>query len=211
VVIAAGTPGGPALEGQLRAPKGAQRAVLLCHNHPLYGGSMHTPVLLAVAKLLAERGPETTATLRFNFRGVGKSEGTHDHGVGETDDTRAALRFLKARVPNARAITVCGHSFGTWVGLRASALEGGVERACLIAPAVRVFDFVKEDGRLFQGRLAIFLGSEDEYCDVAEAEALARDLGAKLHVLDGFDHLFVKSRRRLAEEVLPFVAPETAP
>jgi hypothetical protein len=199
--------GGPSLEGMLRAPAGARRAVLLCHPHPLYGGTMHSAVVLAIAKVLADRAPDATASLRFNFRGVGASEGRHDAGHGETDDARAALRFLRAHAPGA-ALSVCGYSFGTWVGLRAAALEGGVERVALVAPAVRIFEFVEADGRMFQGRISIFVGDGDEFCDADEAQALAASLGASLQVFEGSDHFFLKSRRKLAEAVVPAVAPE---
>lgn len=209
-VFVRGISGGPSLEALVRAPDGAKRAVLLCHPHPLYGGTMHSAVVLAIAKVLAERGEGDVATLRFNYRGAGKSEGRYDEGRGETMDTRAALRFLVERAPGAK-VTVCGYSFGTWVGLRAAALEGGVERVALVAPAVRIFEFVKADGRLFQGRLSIYVGDKDEFCDVPDAEALAVDLGASLHVFQGSDHFFLKSRRRLAEAVVPFIAPEIAP
>jgi hypothetical protein len=202
-----GLDGGPSLEGMLRAPAGARRAVLLCHPHPLYGGTMHSAVVLAIAKVLADKAPDEAASLRFNFRGVGRSEGRYDEGRGETDDARAALRFLKARAPGAR-ITVCGYSFGTWVGLRAAAIDGGVERVALVAPAVRVFEFVEADGAAFSGRLSIFVGDQDEFCGVDEAKELARSLGASLQVLEGSDHFFLKSRRKLAEAVVPVIAPE---
>jgi hypothetical protein len=78
----------------------------------------------------------------------------------------------------------------------------------LIAPAVRVFHFVKEDGGTFQGRLSIFVGDDDDFCDVTEAEELAKELGAKLTVFPGADHYFLKSRRKLAEAVVPVAAPE---
>ena len=207
LVTIAGLPGQPSLEARVRAPAAAKRAVVLCHPHPLYGGTMHSAVVLAIAKLLAEKG-ETVAHLRFNYRGVGASEGKYAEGLGEIQDARAAIRALSERAPGAK-LTVCGYSFGTFVGLRAAVLEGDVERVTLVAPAVRVFHFVKEDGAAFQGRLSIFVGDDDEFCDVAEAEELARDLGAKLTVFAGADHYFLKSRRKLAEAVVPVAAPET--
>ncbi len=206
-IVLAGLSGEPALEARVRGSAESDRAVVLCHPHPLYGGTMHSAVVLAIAKVLGEKGGDRVATLRFNYRGVGTSEGAYGEGIGETFDARAALREMKRRAPRAK-LTMCGYSFGTWVGLRAAALEGTAERVALVAPAVRIFDFVREDAASFQGRITIFLGDQDEFCDVAEAETLARDLGASLRVFDGSDHYFLKSRRKLAEAVLPFIAPE---
>jgi alpha/beta superfamily hydrolase len=206
-VTLAGLPGEPSLEARVRCPEGATRAVVLCHPHPLYGGTMHSAVVLAIAKVLAEKGGDLVATLRFNYRGVGTSEGKYAAGIGETLDARAALRELRRRAPRAK-VTMCGYSFGTWVGLRAAATEGGVDRVCLVAPAVRIFEFVREDAREFQGRISLLLGDNDEFCDVAEAEALAQDLGASLRVFEGADHYFMKSRRKLAEAAVPILAPE---
>src|SRR5947209_12870498 len=106
-----GISGGPRLEARLRAPAAARRAVVLCHPHPLYGGTMHSAVVLAIAKVLAERGGEKVAHLRFNYRGVPGSEGRYGEGIGEIDDARAAIRAMRAAAPRAK-LTVCGYSFG---------------------------------------------------------------------------------------------------
>jgi alpha/beta superfamily hydrolase len=208
-IVVPGLDGQPSLEGALRVPQNPERAVLLSHPHPLYGGTMHSAVVLAVAKVLHEqRGPET-ASLRFNYRGVGTSEGSYGAGKGETEDVRAALRLLRERVPG-RPITVCGYSFGTWVALRAASIEharGDIDRIVLIAPAVRVFQFVKEDAANVSAPIAIFVGDDDEFCDVAEAEELARTIGATLEVLPNSDHYFIRSRRKLAELVVPALFP----
>jgi len=210
LVTLAGLEGEPSLEARVRAPAGARRAVVLCHPHPLYGGTMHSAVVLAIAKVLAEKGGEQVAHLRFNYRGVGTSGGRYGEGLGEIEDVRAAIRALRARAPGAK-MSVCGYSFGTFVGLRAAVIEGGIERVTLVAPAVRIFHFVKDDGAAFQGRLAIFVGDDDEFCDVSEAQELARELGARLTVFPGSDHYFMKSRRKLADAVVPVVAPEASP
>jgi alpha/beta superfamily hydrolase len=207
-VMIEGLLGEPVIDARVRGGADASRAVLLCHPHPLYGGTMHSAVVIALGKVLAEAG-DALATVRFNYRGVGKSGGTYGDGVGETKDAQAALRFMAHRFPKA-TLVVCGYSFGTWVGLRAAATEGTVERVALVAPAVRIFQFVREDANAFQGRIAIYLGDEDEFCDVAEAEVLARDLGAKLTVFPGNDHYFLAGRRKLAEAVVPFLTASAA-
>src|SRR5580692_178093 len=81
-----GLPGEPSLEAQVRGDGSGERAFLLCHPHPLYGGSMHSAVVVAIAKVLAEKGGDRVATLRFNFRGVGKSGGAYGGGEGEVAD-----------------------------------------------------------------------------------------------------------------------------
>jgi alpha/beta superfamily hydrolase len=205
-----GLPGEPSLEARFRGGPDAERVVVLCHPHPLYGGTMHSAVVLAIAKVLAEKGGPRVATLRFNYRGVGTSEGKYGEGIGETLDARAALREAKRRAPRAK-VTLCGYSFGAGVGLRAAALEGGVERVALVAPAVRIFEFARDDAKDFQGRIAIFLGDDDEFCDVDEATTLASELGASLMIFEGADHFFMKGRRKLAETMIPSLAPEAAP
>jgi len=109
---------GPAgkLEALWEEPSGAQAhfAGLVCHPHPLYGGTLHNKVVHHTSLALQERG---LPVLRFNFRGAGKSQGKHDHGRGEADDVRAALDWLAAERPGA-GIVLAGFSFGAWVGLR---------------------------------------------------------------------------------------------
>lgn len=195
------------LDARVHVPASPRRLVVLCHPHPLYGGSMHSPVVLSVARVLAEKGGERAATLRFDFRGVGASEGRYDDGRGEIDDAMAAIAELRQRAPGV-PVSVCGHSFGSWVGLRAAALDGGVDRAALVAPSTRFFEFGPGGGEAPSLEAKIFIGDQDEFCDVAEARALAASLGAEIEVFAGFDHHFMKSRRRIAEAVLPFVAPE---
>src|SRR5580704_13904811 len=81
LVTIPGLPGEPSLEARVRASDSAKRAVVLCHPHPLYGGTMHSAVVLAIAKLLAEKGGAEVAHLRFNYRGVGESEGKYAEGL----------------------------------------------------------------------------------------------------------------------------------
>jgi uncharacterized protein len=202
----AGRAGAPSLEARMRAPPDAVRAIVLCHPHPLYGGSMHSPVPLAIAKCLADRDDGRLAWVRFNFRGVGASEGGYADGRGEVDDARAAIAAIHAAAPGAR-IAVCGHSFGSWVGLQAAALESDVDRALLIAPGTRFFDFDLA-GRRASLDKAIFVGDLDELCSVDEARSLADQLGASIRVFEGYDHHFLKSRRALADAALSVIAPE---
>ncbi len=202
----AGLAGGPSLAARLHAPPGVLRAVAICHPHPLYGGSMNSPVPLSIAKCLADHAPERVAWVRFDFRGVGTSEGTYDDGRGEVDDALAVLEELRRAAPRV-PVTVCGHSFGSWVGLKAAVRCPAVDRALLIAPSVR-FGSSGELAPPPRLHRTIFIGDRDEFCDVDEARVLADELGADLRIFEGSDHHFLKSRRALAEAALPIIAPE---
>jgi alpha/beta superfamily hydrolase len=199
---------GPAgtIDARVHLPSSPRRVVVIAHPHPLYGGSMNSPVPLSIAKTLADRASEVVAWARFDFRGVGASEGTYDDGRGEVDDALAVLDHLRGLAPGL-PVSLCGHSFGSWIALRAAARDGGVERVLLVAPSTRFFESW-DDALSFAGPKTIFLGDEDSFCDVDEGRALADRLGAELRIFEGFDHHFTKSRRAVAEAALPVIAPE---
>jgi alpha/beta superfamily hydrolase len=163
---------------------------------------------LVIAKLLAEKASSLVAWARFNFRGVGRSLGSYDEGRGEVDDARAVLDDLRAAAGPA-PVTLCGHSFGSAVALRAAAADGAVERVLLISPSTRLFDW-PDAGKDLAAKITVFIGDRDDICDVDDARALARRLGAEIRVFEGQDHHFLKSRRALAEAALPVIAPEVA-
>jgi alpha/beta superfamily hydrolase len=168
---------------------------------------MHSPVPLAIARQLAEATRGRIAWARFNFRGVGQSEGTYDEGRGELDDARAVFGELRRRVPEAR-LSLCGHSFGAWIAFRLSRMEADIERALLIAPTPH---FAYESGEhASDPRTTVFIGDRDELSPLADARVIAAEIGADLRVFEGFDHHFLKSRRALAEAALPVIAPEAA-
>jgi alpha/beta superfamily hydrolase len=115
-------------------------AAVVCHPHPLFGGTMHNKVVYQTAKTIHRfRVP----VVRFNFRGVGMSEGAHDKGEGETEDVRAVLGFLAGEFPGV-PLLVAGFSFGSWVGLRAGCGDERVRE--LIGLGLPVGDF---DARSF--------------------------------------------------------------
>lgn len=186
---------GLALEGRL-TPGDPGRAVVLCHPHPQYGGSMLTPVILQAEQAFREAG---YTTLAFNFRGVGGSEGSFGGGHAEVADVEGALAFLAETLggwPARQA--VAGYSFGSLVGGRAAAREPRVAFYLGIAPplALETFDFL----RAVAARIALIGGRRDEFGDPAGLEALAARLPRApwLRLLDT-DHFFTGATAALAE------------
>jgi len=153
---------GPAghIEAELAVPKGEARVdavAIVCHPHPLYGGSLTNKVVHTVARSFNELG---VISLRFNFRGVGDSQGRFDDGVGETDDLHAVADWLRQRYPVA-ALWLAGFSFGAYVAFRAqSSLRPA--RLLLVAPPVSKWAF--PEARVL-ARWMVIQGGQDEVID----------------------------------------------
>lgn len=182
---------GPAgrLEARLDLPDGAPRAaVVFGHPLPTMGGTMHTRGVFQSAKSLTRIG---CAVLRFNFRGVGSSEGAFDQGVGEIDDFRAALNDMHDRYPDV-PLWAAGFSFGAWVAMETGATDPRVSALIGIAPPVHghglTFTHTLECAKpkfLIQGDL-------DELCLLKDLRTFYARLPEPkdLVVIDGADHLF---------------------
>ena len=188
---------GLALEARARLPRTATRAVVLCHPHPLYGGTMDNAVIVSVARLLRERGQDAVGTLRFNFRGVPQSEGQHDEGRGEVLDVAAAIDAVRRDLPEA-SVMLAGYSFGSSMVLRAAVEDRSIERLVLIAPATSLFEHAvtRPQG---PSAIGVIVGDSDPLVSVDEAQALAARLNASFRVIAGANHLFVGQRRAVAE------------
>lgn len=170
-----------AIQGALTGGDAGAIAVL-CHPHPLYGGSMDDDVLSVAAETLAQVG---IGALRFNFRGVGASEGSHDSGVGEVDDLRAVLGWLRDNRPEAEVLLV-GYSFGAGVVSRLLAEDGtqGIRQVLLIAPPAGRLPIDEPDGSV---PVDVFVGDHDAFADVDVLKAWQH---GSIHVLPGADHFF---------------------
>src|SRR5438552_10187708 len=131
------------LEARLALPASPTAGLVLCHPHPLYGGDMENPVVVRAAEVGSETG---LSTLRFNFRGVGRSAGAYAQGKGEQDDLRAALAMLRSRLPQGRPLGLAGYSFGAWIAAGVTGPALPLAGLCLIAPPLAMFDFGTLDG-----------------------------------------------------------------
>ena len=151
-------------------PPGRLRAALVCHPHPLHGGTMDNKVVHTLAKTLARRGLHV---LRFNFRGAGGSAGEHDDGRGETDDARRALGELMdlAGLSAPGRLLVAGFSFGSFVGLSAAVGDGRVGALVAVAPPVDYYTYPAPDA--LDVPLCVLAAEEDELVDLGAVEAWA--------------------------------------
>jgi len=204
---------GPAgdLEGLLQEHEGEtpqatpapQVVAVVCHPHPLYGGTLHNKVVHRVASVMHQLG---AAVLRFNFRGVGKSAGTHDRGEGELDDARAALAFIRARHPGARS-WLGGFSFGSWVAARVAAQDDALECVTLIAPPIRTSSFAA----MHQARVPklVVQGTADTVCtpELLAAEFPRWAEPKRLVLVEGASHFFDKKLEPLADAVRTLLEP----
>src|SRR5712692_9193429 len=189
---------GPAgrLEAILWKPAAQARpplATLICHPHPLFGGTMHNKVVYQAAKSLDALG---LPVLRFDFRGAGMSAGTHDRGRGEQGDVSAALDFLAEEFPGV-PLLLAGFSFGCWVGLRVGCEDARVAELIGLGAPVNDSDF----SYLRQcAKPKLFLqGDRDQFGARANLETLVRSLpGAnELVFIADADHFFTGKLERL--------------
>jgi alpha/beta superfamily hydrolase len=191
------------LEAIYRAPaEPATRVAVVLHPHPLYGGTMHNPVVFQAARALHESG---FATVRINFRGVGESTGRHDQGRGEVDDARAALDFLLAEQSGAREVWVVGYSFGAAVGLRFGCADARVHRLIAIGTPVGMTDtsFLRDCAK---PKLFIH-GERDDVAPLAGLErALESEIAAPkdLVVIPRAGHFFENGMDELRAAIAAF-------
>jgi alpha/beta superfamily hydrolase len=193
---------GPAgrLEAILWKPVASARprlAALVCHPHPLFGGTMHNKVVYQAAKSLDALG---VPVLRFNFRGAGMSGGTHDRGRGEQEDVQAALDFLAEEFPGV-SLLLAGFSFGCWVGLRVGCTDGRVQELIGLGTPVNNTDFSYlrncEKPKLFVH------GANDEHGEIRKVEALVKSLPGenRLVVVAEADHFFAGKLDQVDEAI----------
>lgn len=132
---------GPAgrLEGRFHASKTKSAPIaIILHPHPQFGGTMNNQIVYQLYYAFAERG---FSALRFNFRGVGRSQGAFDHGAGELSDAAAALDWAQAINPEAKSCWIAGVSFGAWIGMQLLMRRPEIEGFISVAPPANRFDF----------------------------------------------------------------------
>jgi alpha/beta superfamily hydrolase len=180
--------------------KGALPAVVVCHPHPLYGGTMSSNVVFGICQALAEK---SIAALRFNFRGVGKSGGEFGEGKAEQEDVKAALDFAIATDGiDKERIGLAGYSFGGMVALPVAIRDERIKRLALVSPALSEGGW--EALKQYNKPKFVIAGENDFVIPREYFFKLAEDMPEQYVIVAGADHLWGGYEAVVAERVSAF-------
>ena len=193
---------GLTLEGAVDAPTEPRAALVLCHPHPKMGGTMNAPLLAALRDHLISEG---WAVVRFNFRGIGASQGTSSTGMEEISDAEGAIAYTRARF-EALPSAIAGWSFGAAVAVRAAARDDSLAGCVAIAPAViatpGVTDGLPAPNEIeIDVPLLVACGANDEVVDPEDCRRWAEAAFAEHIVLKGANHFFWGHYEQLAVKI----------
>jgi hypothetical protein len=192
------------LEGIVTIPEGNGPfpGVIVCHPHPLYGGEMENNVVVPVCLALEQA---SIASLRFNFRGVGRSEGKFAEGAGEKEDIVAAISYISSlEAVDKDKIGLCGYSFGGAVSLEVAPTDERVKALALISPAISTYAPLKQ----YTKPKLIVCGGADQFVSIIALQRLAEELPApnEFELISGADHFWGGLEYKVAARVATFFA-----
>ncbi len=180
------------LEGRYHHTKDPNAPIaLLLHPHPRYGGTMNNRIVLGLYQIFVKRG---FSVLRFNFRGVGRSQGVFDNGTGELSDAASALDWMQAYNPNAATCWIAGFSFGAWIGMQLMMRRPEIGAFISVSPPASKYDFTFLAPCPASGLLVH--GAKDAMVPVASVDKLAQKLSLQktisidYQIVDDADHFF---------------------
>ena len=181
-------------------------AALVLHPHPQHGGTMNNKVTYNLYQSFARQG---FSVLRFNFRGVGRSQGAFDNGIGELSDAATALDWLQLNNPNATSFWVAGFSFGSWIGLQLMMRRPEVEGFIMVAPPVGKYDFsflspCPASGLIIQGDKDSIV-EEQQVASMANRLNKQKNVDVDYHLIQGADHFFREHLDNLSNRVDQYI------
>jgi alpha/beta superfamily hydrolase len=185
--------------------KGAP-VVLVLHPHPLYGGTMNNKIVYRLYHIFAQNG---FSVLRFNFRGVGKSQGKYDEGIGELTDAATALDWLQLQNPDAPTCWIAGFSFGAWIALQLLMRRPEIEGFAAVSPPANLYDFSFLSPCPAAG--IITQGDKDDVVSEDAVRKLADRLGAQhstqveYRLINGADHYYRGVEEELGNTVSDYI------
>lgn len=190
--------------------KGAPIALVL-HPHPLYGGTMNNKIVYRLYHIFAQNG---FSVLRFNFRGIGKSQGTYDEGVGELTDAATALDWLQAQNPDAPTCWIGGFSFGAWISLQLLMRRPEIEGFVAVSPPANLYDFsflapCPSAGLITQGDKDDVV-SEEMVSKLASKLASNQATPVEYKVVGGADHYYRGVEDEMGNTVNDYIARRMA-
>lgn len=195
------------LEGRYqKAAKEDAPVALILHPHPQQGGTMNSKVAYALYRTFTQMG---FSTLRFNFRGVGRSEGTYDNGEGELSDAAAAMDWLQAHHPRANKFWVAGFSFGAWIAMQLLMRRPELNSFISVSPPAGKYDFsflapCPVPGLILQGNSDDIVMHEN-VTKLVEKIRLQKGVEIGYQLLDGADHFFQGQMKELCDCVEDYV------
>jgi alpha/beta superfamily hydrolase len=190
------------LEGVTTVPegKGPFAGVVVCHPHPNYGGDMNNNVVVPLCLALTQA---SIASLRFNFRGVGASQGKFADGIGEREDVVAAISYLSTlEVVDKERIGLCGYSFGGAVSLEVAPADERVKALALVSPEVSTYVPLKQYTR----PKLIVCGGADQFVSIIALQRLAEELPPPndFELISGADHFWGGYEDKVAARIAAF-------
>lgn len=201
----------PGPEGRLEgrfvpAPKPRAPVAMILHPHPNAGGTMNNHIVQALYKTFQRRG---FATLRFNFRGVGKSQGTFDNGVGELSDAASALDWVQSFHPEASTTWIAGFSFGAWIGMQLLMRRPEIRGFISIAPPANLYDFsflapCPSSGLIVHGEKDAVVPPKDVNTLVEKLKT-QKGIVIDQHIIPGANHFFDNKLEPLMESVTGYL------
>ncbi len=179
-----------------------KKGAVVCHPHPQYGGDMDNSVVTALVEIFSEEG---FSTLRFNFRGVGKSGGSYSEGTGEKEDVKAAIRYLTSRLDAASPCLMSGYSFGAWAGLSIAVEDQKIESLIAVAPPLEMYDF--EFFKSSRKKKLVIVGGKDDFCppEILKEWYKGVEEPKSLAIIPGADHFFLFHTQLLAMPIKEFL------
>ena len=198
---------GLTLEALLDAPEDPRAGLVLCHPHPKMGGTMNAPLLQAVAERMTD---ESWSVLRFNFRGIGSSQGTPTTGLDEVQDAKGGIAVMRERYAGL-PLAIAGWSFGAAVAIRAAAEDDSLVACVAIAPAVRekpgVTAGLPPPEEIDLGvPLLIIAAGNDELVEAKDCKAWVADIPhAEVTVIQGANHFFWAKYAKLGDDVVDWL------
>jgi alpha/beta superfamily hydrolase len=169
------------------------KGVVVTHPHPVYGGDMYNYVVELITAAYRKKG---YTTLRFNFRGTGESQGSHDNGIGEQEDVIAAVGYLTDI--GIKNIDLAGYSFGAWIIARAIGRIENIGNMVLVSPAVSFLDYSMVTS--INNLKLVVSGSRDEFAPVEALENIVSvwNKETDLEIINGADHFYMEGLEELA-------------